>query len=122
MLEDHLRPLIRGVPPRPPSPRQLALLQDLVHPSWLDARMLTANTVDQWIRCHIDRRRATELRRLRLRRGDVVRIQEPIKVTGEIRDATHTVLSMSARGLVYVDRSGRGFRPDFMTVVKRATG
>lgn len=121
MLEDWLCPMIHGKRPRSVTGEQTELLRKLAGQA-LGARVehLTVNIASAWIGCWIARRRAAELRRLQVRRGDLVELRRVFLDTGEVIVSRHVVTSIGRDGLVYV----RGqhppcARPDELEVVAK---
>ncbi len=121
MLQDWLCPVIHGRKPRSATGEQIELLRELAG-SALGARVerLTINIASAWIGCWIARRRAAELRRLQVHRGDLVELRRVFPNTGEVIISRHVVTSIGRDGLVYVHgQNPPCARPDELEVVAK---
>ena len=108
-IEAFLRPTIWQERPKTATERQLAFLDELGHMA--EMAELPRSVASAWIEHYLSLRTARELRKLRLRAGDVVdhehRHVDP--TTGELRvwSQEQTVSSIGGSGLVYF-RGGNG--------------
>ncbi|MER7642718.1 hypothetical protein [Streptomyces sp. NPDC126522] len=114
MLEDYLKPLIRGVPPQEATDRQVDFLAELGYAGIVEG--VSANLASSWIDYHLTLLNITALSQMKFQRGDsVAMIRDCVDVsTGEILPDTRVwvISSIDRRGRVHFKGGGgRGAWP-----------